>query len=1345
MCLQREPVRVALLATFLVHFAASFSSGQDCSSPEGATPVDPNANVGSSLAVRGDVAAGMPAVSPLSTEAGVRRVGVTGDGRVDIMDAGAVARASVPCQQDQDAAYCNTLGTTVFGPDAANTPFADDIALAAVNGCELDRYVIRVTGDRKQDGTGVGAYTVDFGLYETCPGAGSAQPIVGTAVQVTVPAELAGDIVEIEYQAALGDTVNLAANLYLRVAFSRKMCGIVLGAPALLGYSADRFDYPGFPCAAHLGGFPAAPHASFHAEIYTRGDCEDAFAGYKNTNHAGNMLAAGSGAYLADDIGLAVSACNMVGYEIAHKGNGIVQVDLRTSLSNSDPENGGLIPGTRTLCMSIGNDVQLCRTAFDPPIPLPQNLWAVFRASTSTAGPVLTCKQADPGNTENLYMAYDDGAWNSEAAGGACWSGFELTIFCDASPTPGACCDMVLTDEVGEAVCRDGVAQMNCAFPELWEEGAMCGSICENGANDGDPCMRQADCPGGWCPGPFPHPCGVSACCDPDGSCNNLTENECDAIPPVEDPRMYQPAEFCYEQGQRCPFPACLQREGECTQPRSAWCVGGENDGLLCDFWAYPSDCLGYSCVGGTHDGEICDPDDVDPCPGGGECTRASCVGEVGCEDPYCCTDVCTDPYNVFCCTTYWDVQCATEAFRLCDRAPSNDECYDPISDVKGAQLINVPGTVEGDGIQATTNPSDPGFCCHEDGLGAQGVGTVWFKFLATGTTVSLDTCCSYPRPYAPADDSLLQVFAIAEPDRGLCGDGLTVCSVSGQDCPDGSACILDEQWACSHLMPIACSDNAGSSCVCGPYESPANSRTCVTGLVPGDTYYVLVGAKTEENIGIWQLRIASPCSQVRPPLHNDLCMNAEQPTGGQVVVPFDISGAAFGEGAATLDCPEPPATCLTTMKNDVWFDWTAPIDGQTTIHTCGDDDASTPNTSMVVYDGCTCPVEIGTELGCSNFQPSPCFLGSKVAFDAVEGHCYKIRLGGHLGDTPAGNLTITIEGGIPDCNGNGIPDDEDIASGTSPDCDGDGVPDECEHDSDGDGTIDDCDGCPYDPNKTEPGVCGCGIPDYDSDGDGVEDCNDGCPQDPDKTEPGVCGCGVPDDDSDGDGVEDCIDGCPHDPDKVEPGVCGCGVPDDDSDGDGVEDCIDGCPLDPDKIEPGVCGCGVPDDDSDGDGVEDCIDGCPHDPDKIEPGVCGCGVPDDDSDGDGLEDCNDGCPLDPTKIQPGVCGCGIPDDDSDGDGIEDCIDGCPHDPYKTEPGVCGCGIPDDDSDGDTVPDCADQCPGEDDLLDEDQDGTPDCLDPGPIPTLSHWGLLALALLLLSIGKARFGKRGRLQA
>jgi nitrous oxidase accessory protein NosD len=50
---------------------------------------------------------------------------------------------------------------------------------------------------------------------------------------------------------------------------------------------------------------------------------------------------------------------------------------------------------------------------------------------------------------------------------------------------------------------------------------------------------------------------------------------------------------------------------------------------------------------------------------------------------------------------------------------------------------------------------------------------------------------------------------------------------------------------------------------------------------------------------------------------------------------------------------------------------------------------------------------------------------------------------------------------------------------------------------------------CPADPNKTEPGVCGCGVPDTDTDADGTPNCHDACPTDPNKIAPGACGCGL--------------------------------------------------------------------------------------------------------------------------------------------------------------------------------------------------------------------------------------------
>lgn len=75
---------------------------------------------------------------------------------------------------------------------------------------------------------------------------------------------------------------------------------------------------------------------------------------------------------------------------------------------------------------------------------------------------------------------------------------------------------------------------------------------------------------------------------------------------------------------------------------------------------------------------------------------------------------------------------------------------------------------------------------------------------------------------------------------------------------------------------------------------------------------------------------------------------------------------------------------------------------------------------------------------------------------------------------------------------------------------------------------------------------------------------SDACPDDPDKTEPGICGCGVPDADSDGDTIEDCNDNCPDDPNSAQDDKDGDAegdVCDEDDDNDGILDGDDDCPL----------------------------------------------------------------------------------------------------------------------------------------------------------------------------------------
>ncbi|MEK6799202.1 MAG: EGF domain-containing protein [Planctomycetota bacterium] len=288
----------------------------------------------------------------------------------------------------------------------------------------------------------------------------------------------------------------------------------------------------------------------------------------------------------------------------------------------------------------------------------------------------------------------------------------------------------------------------------------------------------------------------------------------------------------------------------------------------------------------------------------------------------------------------------------------------------------------------------------------------------------------------------------------------------------------------------------------------------------------------------------------------------------------------------------------------------------------------------------------------------------------------------------------------------------------------------DCNTDYEGDGFV--CtliDACPGDPGKTDPGVCGCGVPDVDSDGDGAFDCVDPCPNaNPDDSDgDGVCGdvdncpssANAAQTDSDGDGAGDACDACPFDPDNDADGDGVCGDVDNcpsstnatqvDSDSDGLGDVCDSCPLDADNDIDGDAVCGDVDNcpssanaaqaDSDFDGAGDACDACPFDSDNDIDGDGICGDIDNcpsiantaqtDSDLDGAGDACDACPLDADNDSDGDDVCGDVDNcpsnanaaqtDSDLDGAGDVCDVCPLDP-------------DDDADGDGVCGDVDSCP-----------------------------------------------------
>lgn len=128
------------------------------------------------------------------------------------------------------------------------------------------------------------------------------------------------------------------------------------------------------------------------------------------------------------------------------------------------------------------------------------------------------------------------------------------------------------------------------------------------------------------------------------------------------------------------------------------------------------------------------------------------------------------------------------------------------------------------------------------------------------------------------------------------------------------------------------------------------------------------------------------PCRP--PPPSNDDCANAEPISG--------TGEFAFNNLTATRD-GSPHASCQQFGEDqidaDVWYCWTAPCTERIVLHDCG---LTSLDTRIAVYEGCgTCPpgdalIRACNDDGCSAITG----LGSFLAFDAIAGQQYTIRLG---------------------------------------------------------------------------------------------------------------------------------------------------------------------------------------------------------------------------------------------------------------------------------------------------------------------------------------------------------------
>ncbi len=312
---------------------------------------------------------------------------------------------------------------------------------------------------------------------------------------------------DVEDVGVCSDGVTLPGSFYLGLSFSRASAGVVVGAPALVGVSADGFDY-GFGCTSAFGGWPGGPHASFFVELYVNDDCAQAFPAYVNHLPDGKPYTPGGGRLFFDDIELGVDAeaCNMIAYEVAFRGKrsdsfGAVQVTLHSRISESDPEDTGRIPGTRMQAQVFGDDVHVLRKTLSSPVPLKDHLspggrilFAVFKTATSDVGPIGASSLPQIGDTTNLCDS-------PEPIATPCYQSVDIKVYCQGEPPIGACCDVLLQEDytcVGGSFpntpchrdddcrcltpCVDGICDTSGSF------------TCLGGQNAGAFCLSDAHC-----------------------------------------------------------------------------------------------------------------------------------------------------------------------------------------------------------------------------------------------------------------------------------------------------------------------------------------------------------------------------------------------------------------------------------------------------------------------------------------------------------------------------------------------------------------------------------------------------------------------------------------------------------------------------------------------------------------------------------------------------------------------------------------------------------------------------------------------------------------------------------
>ncbi|MEQ1891774.1 MAG: hypothetical protein ABL998_04465, partial [Planctomycetota bacterium] len=272
--------------------------------------------------------------------------------------------------------------------------------------------------------------------------------------------------------------------------------------------------------------------------------------------------------------------------------------------------------------------------------------------------------------------------------------------------------------------------------------------------------------------------------------------------------------------------------------------------------------------------------------------------------------------------------------------------CEASCDDIAAACPIPCGTSLSGDNSNASTDPTDPAYSCRIGGA-AQGVGTLWYTFVASATSAKLDTNAS-----AGASDTLLAVYS------GTPGS----------------------------LTEIGCSDDDGVGLL---------SEVCVEGLTIGQTYYVQAASWDAFSTGEITVSITCPCLGGIP---GDECDDAVAlgPVPTSVVV--DISDA-------TDDIASPCGVFSGPFFN-VWYTVTGT--GNTMTATTCNPGTIVSDTKISVFCGdCLTPVCVGgNDDDCAVGGP---LFASTASWCSQAGATYLVTVGTFSAFTTPGIVQLDV------------------------------------------------------------------------------------------------------------------------------------------------------------------------------------------------------------------------------------------------------------------------------------------------------------------------------------------------